>query len=105
MAFIKVEDVVINTTYIAAVRLAGKTSEGAEVVALLIAIPTVALFQPNTPSTNLYHYEWLEFVGSAAVALRDYFSSFNNVIDLLPNEETASSVVEFREAQNTHRPR
>lgn len=104
MAFIKVEDVVINTTYIAAVRLAGKNSEGEEVVALLIAIPTVALLQPNTPSTNLYHYEWLEFVGCAAIALRDYFSSFNNVIDLLP-EDISSPKVELREAQNTHIPR
>lgn len=104
MAFIKVEDVVINTTYIAAVRLAGKNSTGEEAVALLIAIPTVTMLQPNTPSTNLYHYEWLEFVGSAAVALKDYFSSFNNVIDLLPEEQTAP-VVDFKEAQNTHIPR
>jgi hypothetical protein len=87
MAFIKVENVVINTTYIAAVRFEGQTRSGELSIALLIALPTQALFRkeaPSTNATNLYQYEWLEFIGDSARALQDYFSSFNNVIDLLP---------------------
>lgn len=83
MAFIKIENVVINTAYIAAIRI--EEQAGCEVhnVSLLIAVPTASSLQ-ETASQGLYHYEWLEFTGDAAIALRDYFSSFNNVIDLLP---------------------
>jgi hypothetical protein len=85
MAFIKVENVVINTMYIAAVRLEGQNTNGEETVSLLIAIPTFPLFQQEPTTTNLYHYEWLEFSGGAAIALRDYFSSFNqSPISTLP---------------------
>ncbi len=84
MAFIKVEDVVINTSYIAAVRLKGQTRSGESGVSLLVAVPTASLLQQEVPSPGLYHYEWLEFTGEAARALQDFFSSFNNVIDLLP---------------------
>ena len=87
MAFIKVENVVINTAYLAAVRFEGQMRSGDLSVALLIALPTHALFQNTAPAntaSNLYHYEWLEFRGDAARALQDYFSSFNNVVDLLP---------------------
>jgi len=84
MAFIKLEAVVINTSYIAAVRLEGQTRSGEPSVSLLVAIPTASLLQQEAPNPGLYHYEWLEFTGDAARALQDYFSSFNNVIDLLP---------------------
>ena len=86
MAFIKVDNMVINTTYIAAVRLEGQDTFGEEKVSLLIAIPTFPLNQPekNSTTTNFYQYEWVEFHGFAAIALQDYFSSFNNVIDLMP---------------------
>ncbi|MGG6269465.1 hypothetical protein ACQ4M3_28450 [Leptolyngbya sp. AN03gr2] len=82
MAFIKLEDVVINTSYIAAIRL--ERSEELR-VCLLVAIPTAALRPQESPTQSLYHFEWLEFTGDAARALQDYFSSFNNVIDLLPH--------------------
>ncbi|QFS50465.1 hypothetical protein [Nostoc sphaeroides] len=87
MAFIKVDNMIINTTYIAAVRLEGQDAFGEEKVSLLIAIPTFPLNQQektSTASTNFYQYEWVEFHGFAAIALQDYFSSFNNVIDLMP---------------------
>ena len=84
MTFIKLENVVINTSYIASIRLEGQARTGEPSVSLLIAVPTGALLHQDGPSPGLYHYEWLEFTGDAARALQDYFSSFNNVVDLLP---------------------
>ncbi|MBD2433227.1 MULTISPECIES: hypothetical protein [Fischerella] len=84
MAFIKIDKIVVNTNYIAAIRLEGLNRSEEESVSLLIAIPSASLFQEDSISSNLYHYEWIEFTGDAAKALRDYFTSFNNVIDLLP---------------------
>ncbi len=86
MAFIKLENVIINTAYIAAIRLEQQHCCDTNSVSLLIAVPTASLLQEE-PSQGLYHYEWLEFTGDAAIALRDYFSSFNNVIDLLPQHK------------------
>jgi len=84
MAFIKLQDVVINTSYIAAIRLECHTYSGEPSVSLLVAIQTSSLLQQEAPSQDFHRYEWLEFKGDAAKALQDYFSSFNNVIDLLP---------------------
>jgi hypothetical protein len=84
MAFIKIDKIVVNTNYIAAIRLEGRNRSEEESVSLLIAIPSASLLQEDSISSNLYHYEWIEFTGDAAKALRDYFTSFNNVIDLLP---------------------
>lgn len=92
MAFIKIEDVVINTSYIAAVRLEHHSRSLGDRVSLLVAIPNPSSLQQETPSQGLYHYEWMEFTGDAAKALQDYFSSFNNVTDLLPQYRTPSSV-------------
>jgi hypothetical protein len=90
MAFIKVGNVVINTAYIAAVKLESQTLSGDKSVSLLIAIPKFLFFSQEALSPNPHHYEWLEFTGREAQALQDYFSSFNNVIDLLPSHpETA----------------
>ena len=91
MAFIKLEDVVINTSYIAAIRLECHTRSGEPCVSLLVAIPTSSLLQQESPTQGLYHYEWLEFKSDAAKALQDYFSSFNNVIDLLPQYKSSVS--------------
>ncbi len=96
MAFIKVEDVVINTSYIAAVRLQGETRSGELGVSLLVAVPTSALLQQESPSPGLYHYEWLEFTGDSAKALQDFFSSFNNVIDLLPRRSNLRRAIPQR---------
>ncbi len=90
MAFIKLENVVINTSYIAAIRLERKTPAEDLGVSLLIAIPTAALRPQESPTQSLYHFEWLEFTGDAARALQDYFSSFNNVIDLLPQYNSST---------------
>jgi hypothetical protein len=90
MAFLKVGTVVINTAYIAAVNLESKTITGEKSVSLLVAIPKFLLFESEAIPHNSYYYEWLEFTGKEALVLQDYFSSFNTVIDLLPNyQETA----------------
>ncbi len=92
MAFIKIQNVVINTSYVAAVRLDTQTSLGEKSVSVLVASPQLPLIQWDTIAENLYHYEWMEFTGQAANVLRDYFSSFNNVIDLLPQYQESSAV-------------
>jgi hypothetical protein len=90
MAFIKVGSVVINTLYIAVVKLDNKTLSGENGVSLLVAIPQVILLDDEAMSSNTYHYEWMEFTGKEAKALQDYFSSFNNVIDLIPPYQEAA---------------
>ncbi|HEY9637875.1 MAG TPA: hypothetical protein V6D14_31070 [Coleofasciculaceae cyanobacterium] len=90
MAFIKVGSVVINTLYIAVVKLDSKTLSGENGVSLLVAIPQVILLDDEAMSSNTYHYEWMEFTGKEAKALQDYFSSFNNVIDLIPPYQEAA---------------
>jgi hypothetical protein len=92
MAFIKIQNVVINTSYIAAVRLDTQTSLGEKSVSVLVVTPQFPLIQWDTIAENLYHYEWMEFTGQAANVLRDYFSSFNNVIDLLPQYQESTAV-------------
>jgi hypothetical protein len=92
MAFIKIGNVVINTTYLAAVKLESTTLAGEESVSLLVAIPKFLLLEQDAISPNPYHYEWMDFTGKEAQALRDYFSSFNNVIDLLPSYQEPTAV-------------
>ncbi|MBV8885835.1 MAG: hypothetical protein JO235_17820 [Chroococcidiopsidaceae cyanobacterium CP_BM_RX_35] len=84
MAFIKVENIVINTNYIAAVKLENRTVSGEESVSILLATPKFPLLQLESAFPSPYNYEWLDFTGSQANVLRDYFSSFNNVVDLMP---------------------
>lgn len=92
MAFIKIQNVVINTSYVAAVRLDNQTGLGEKNVSVLIANSKFLLLQWDTISQNLYHYEWIEFTGQAANTLQDYFTSFNNVIDLLPQYQESNVV-------------
>jgi hypothetical protein len=92
MAFIKIQNVIINTNYVAAVRLDNQTSSGEKSVSVLMATPKFPVFQLDTITQHFYHYEWLEFTGQAANALQDYFTSFNNVIDLLPQYQEKCEV-------------
>jgi len=92
MTFIKIQNVVINTSYVAAINLDSQTSVGEKSVSVLIATPKFPLLQWDAVAPNLYHYEWLEFTGQAAKALQDYFTNFNNVIDLLPQYQESSVV-------------
>lgn len=85
MAFIRLDNLVINTAYIAAVELDSHTSSGEDSVSILIAISKAPLARKEGISHSPHHYEWLEFTGKKALALKTYFSSLNNVIDLLPN--------------------
>lgn len=83
MTFLKVENIVINTRYIAAVKLESQTCSGERSVSILLATPKFPLLQLEGTLPVPYHYEWLDFTGREAQVLQDYFSSFNNVIDLL----------------------
>jgi len=84
MAFIKVGKVVINTNYIALVKLENPPCSGETGVSLLIATPQLPLLPRESTSQGGCCYKWLDFTGSEARALQDFFSSFNNVIDLQP---------------------
>lgn len=86
MAFIKIENTVINTNYIAAVKLESETCSGERCVSILLATSKVPLLH-EAALTNSYNYEWLDFTCREAMALKDYFSSFNNVNDLLPQHQ------------------
>ena len=87
MVFIKVENIVINTNYIAAVKLESQTCSGEKCVSILMATPKFPLLQVEATYPNVYNYEWLDFTGREAIVLQDYFSSFNNVIYLLPQHQ------------------
>ncbi|MBV8886984.1 MAG: hypothetical protein JO235_23735 [Chroococcidiopsidaceae cyanobacterium CP_BM_RX_35] len=84
MTFIKIKNLVVNTNYIAAVKLENQTVSGEESVSILLATPKFPLLQLESAFPSSYHYEWLDFTGIHANAIKDYFSSFNNVIDLVP---------------------
>jgi hypothetical protein len=92
MTFIKIENVVINTSYVAAINLDSQTSLGEKSVSVLIATSKFLWLQWNAVVQYLYHYEWIEFTGQAANALQDYFSNFNNVIDLMPDDQESGVV-------------
>ncbi|MDJ0595138.1 MAG: hypothetical protein QNJ72_35025 [Pleurocapsa sp. MO_226.B13] len=89
MAFLKVGNIVLNTNYIACLKLESQTFNGERSISILLATPKFPLLAgADTTSPELYHYEWLHFTGRQAQGLRDYFSSYNNVIDLVPQDET-----------------
>ncbi len=88
MAFLKVDNIILNTNYIASLKLESRTLSGERSLSVLIAAPRFPLLTvADTTAPELYHYEWLHFTGRQAQALRDYFSSYNNVIDLLPQDQ------------------
>ncbi|WP_193198691.1 hypothetical protein [Nostoc sp. MG11] len=92
MTFFKIQNVVINTSYIAAIRLDNQTSSGEKSVSVLIAAPKFPFLQWDTIYQNMCDYKWIEFTGQAANVLPDYFTSFNNIVDLLPQYQESSSV-------------
>ncbi|MBW4685474.1 MAG: hypothetical protein KME40_10320 [Komarekiella atlantica HA4396-MV6] len=92
MTFFKIQNVVINTSYIAAIRLENQTTSGEKSVSVLIAAPKFPLLQWDTIYQNMCDYEWIKFTGQAANGLRDYFTSFTNIVDLLPQYQESSSV-------------
>ena len=84
MAFIKVDNIVINTDYIAAIKLENKASSGDSGISILMATPKFPLVElEEAVLPNPYHYEWINFTGKKAKVLRDYFTSLNSVIDLM----------------------
>lgn len=90
MTFIKRQNVVINNRYVAVVKLDNQTVSGDKSISVSLANPQFLLFQWDTIAQNLYHYKWIEFTGQAAITLQNYFTSFNNVIDLLPQFQESS---------------
>jgi hypothetical protein len=84
MAFLKLENIVLNTAYIAAVQLDSRTRSGEISISILMVSPKFPLVREEGVFQDPHRYEWLEFTGRKAKALQDYFNSFGNVIDLLP---------------------
>ena len=81
MTFIKIQNVVMNTSYVAAIKLNNQTVSGEKSVSVPLATPQFSSLQWDTIAQNLSHYKWIEFTDQAAIALQEYFISFNNVID------------------------
>ncbi|MEH2013513.1 hypothetical protein [Nostoc sp.] len=81
MTFIKIQNVVMNTSYVAAIKLNNQTILGEKSISVPLATPQFPSLQWDTIAQNLYHYKWIEFTGQAVITLQDYFTSFNNVID------------------------
>ena len=92
MTLIKIHNVVINNRYVAVIRLDNQTVSGDKSISVPLANPEFSLFQWDTIAQNLYYYKSIEFTGQAAITLQDYFTSFNNVIDLLPQYQEPSVV-------------
>lgn len=78
MAFIKIKNLVINTNYIAAVRLDNLDFSEENSVSILLATPAFPLIELSPASPSSYNYEWLEFTDTEADVLRDFFDNFNN---------------------------
>ena len=72
------------------VRLENQTVSGDKSVSVPLATPQFSSLQSDTIAQNLYYYKWIEFTGQAGITLQDYFTSFNNVIDLLPQHQKSS---------------
>lgn len=83
MVFIKLQNVVINTSCVATLKLDNQTGLKRKYVSVLIATSKFQLFHSDTFDQKLYHSECVEFTELAANALQGYFTNFHNVIDLL----------------------
>ncbi|MEH1837030.1 MAG: hypothetical protein V7L29_34580 [Nostoc sp.] len=81
MTFIKIQNVVMNTSYVTAIKLNNQMVSGEKSVSVPLSTPQFPSFQWDTIAQNLFHYKWIEFPGQAVITLQDYFTSFNNVID------------------------
>lgn len=81
MTFIKIQNVVMNTSYVAAIKLNNQTVSGEKSVSVPLATPQFSSLKWDTIAQNLSHYKWIEFTGQAVITLQEYFTSFNNVID------------------------
>ena len=92
MTFIKVGNIVLNTSYIAVVKLKNEAISGEDSLSLLVAMPKFPLFDRESVTSTPHHYEWLDFKGREARALHDYFSSFNNALDLIPSYQELASI-------------
>lgn len=89
MTFIKVENIVLNTKYIAAVKLESETCSGEKCVSILMVTQKIPRIQLEANYQNLYDYEYLNFTGEKAEVLQNYFSISSKVMELLPQEKTA----------------
>lgn len=87
MTLIKIENVIINTNYIVAIQLESQTCTGERCVSILLATPKFSLLKLQATYSNSYEHERMDFTGRQASVLQDYFSSFNNVIELLPQRQ------------------
>ncbi|MCC5629224.1 hypothetical protein LC613_14535 [Nostoc sphaeroides CHAB 2801] len=90
MTLIEIQNVVINNSYVAVVRLDNQKVSGEKSVSVPLATPHFSSFKCDTIAQNIYYYKRIGFTGQAGITLQDYFMSFNNVIDLLPQHQESS---------------
>ncbi|BBD66959.1 hypothetical protein NIES4072_57630 [Nostoc commune NIES-4072] len=90
MTLIEIQNVVINNSYVAVVRLENQKVSGEKSVSVPLATRQLSSFQWDSIAQNLYYYKCIEFTGQAGITLQDYFTSFNNVIDLLPQHKESN---------------
>ncbi|MDZ8226339.1 MULTISPECIES: hypothetical protein [unclassified Nostoc] len=90
MTLIEIQNVVINNSYVAVVGLENQKVSGEKSVSVPLATPQLSSFQWDSIAQNLYYYKCIEFTGQAGITLQDYFTSFNNVINLLPQYQESS---------------
>ncbi|WP_373525239.1 hypothetical protein [Nostoc sp.] len=72
MTSIKIQNIVINTSYVAVVMLDNQTVLGKKSIFVPLANPQFTLFKWDTIAQNLYYYKWIEFTGQAAITFPDY---------------------------------
>jgi hypothetical protein len=77
MVFIRVENVVINTDFVAAVVF---HDDRPDWIRLVMAVPRLPQIQQDGVKSESPCN--LEFTGATARSLRDYFTSLNHVVDL-----------------------
>ncbi|MBN3947513.1 MAG: hypothetical protein V7K14_00845 [Nostoc sp.] len=72
MTLIKIQNVVINISYVAVVRLDNQTVSGEKNVSVPLATAQFLSLQWDTIAQNLYYYKWIGFTGQTAITLPDY---------------------------------
>lgn len=72
MTLLKIQNVVINISYVAVVRLDNQTVSVEKNVSVPLATAQFLSLQWDTIAQNLYYYKWIEFTGQAAITFQDY---------------------------------
>lgn len=78
MALMKTQNVVINTSYVVAIKLDNQTSWGEQRIFAFKATPKISLFQWDIFVKNLYHFAQFQLISPLTNSLPDNFTSFHN---------------------------